>query len=155
MFEDFMTMDILSTFAGLTTAVIIIVQFTKSIIKKKWGSSYVRVYAFIISLLLTFIFARKGNQASGIILTIINAMMITIASLGGYEMIVDPMALKKWLNGGLIMKHAAFMQYGDGSKLEEKVENWIMENEAIILEIVDIEYTEEDNMYYATITYMD
>lgn len=53
------------------------------------------------------------------------------------------------------MKHAAFMQYGDGSKLEEKVENWIMENEAIILEIVDIEYTEEDNMYYATITYMD
>lgn len=95
MFEDFMTMDILSTFAGLTTAVIIIVQFTKSIIKKKWGSSYVRVYAFIISLLLTFIFARKGNQASGIILTIINAMMITIASLGGYEMIVDPMALKK------------------------------------------------------------
>ena len=34
MFDDFKTMDIMTTFIGLTTAVMIIVQFTKSIVKK-------------------------------------------------------------------------------------------------------------------------
>lgn len=94
MFEDFMTSEILTTFAGLTTAVIVIVQFTKSLVKKKFGDSFVRLYAFIVSLILTFIFVKKGDGVQGIILTIINAIMITIASMGGYELIADPMAQK-------------------------------------------------------------
>ncbi|MGN9163824.1 hypothetical protein ACTNDY_00870 [Tissierellaceae bacterium HCP3S3_D8] len=94
MFEDLMTTEVLTTFAGLTSAVIVIVQFTKSIVKRKFGDSFVRLYAFIISLILTFIFARRGNQLQGIVLTVINAMMITISSMGGYEMIADPMAQK-------------------------------------------------------------
>lgn len=94
MFEDFMTAEILTTFAGLTTAVIVIVQFTKSLVKKKFGDSFVRLYAFIIALILAFIFVKKGDGLQGIILTIINAIMITIASMGGYELIADPMAQK-------------------------------------------------------------
>nr|WP_312578761.1 hypothetical protein [Sedimentibacter sp.] len=94
MFNDFMTMDILTTFAGLTGAVMLIVQFTKSIIKNKLGDSFVRLYSFIIALILTFVFARQGNQVQDIILTIINAIMITIASAGGYDMISDPLAKK-------------------------------------------------------------
>lgn len=94
MFDDFMTMDILTTFAGLTGAVIVIVQFTKSLIKKRFGDSVIRFYAFIIALILTFIFAKKDGGFQGIILNIINAIMITIASTGGYEMIADPMAQK-------------------------------------------------------------
>lgn len=94
MFEDFMTMEIMTTFIGLTTAVMIIVQFTKSLVKKKFGDVSVRLYAFIIALLLTFVFARQGNNIQGIILTIINAMMITIASIGGYEVVSDPLAQK-------------------------------------------------------------
>lgn len=53
------------------------------------------------------------------------------------------------------MKHAAFVQYDDDSKLKEKVEEWIRENEDNILEIVDIEYTQKDSIYIATITYLD
>ena len=87
-------MDILTTFAGLTGAVMLIVQFTKSIVKNKFGDSFVRLYSFIIALILTFIFARQGNQAQDIILTIINAILITISSMGGYEMITDPKAKK-------------------------------------------------------------
>ena len=94
MFNEFMTMDILTTFAGLTGAVMLIVQFTKSIVKNKFGDSFVRLYSFIIALILTFIFARQGNQAQDIILTIINAILITISSMGGYEMITDPKAKK-------------------------------------------------------------
>lgn len=94
MFDNFMTMDILTTFAGLTGAVILIVQFTKSFVKKKFGDSMIRLYAFIVSLILTFVFAKVNGGFEGIILNIINAIMITIASTGGYEMIADPMAQK-------------------------------------------------------------
>lgn len=94
MFNDFMTMDVLTTFAGLTGTVMLIVQFTKSIIKNKLGDQFVRLYSFIIALILTFIFARQGNEVQDIILMIINAIMITIASTGGYEMITDPLARK-------------------------------------------------------------
>lgn len=62
MFEDFMTAEILTTFAGLTTAVIVIVQFTKSLVKKKFGDSFVRLYAFIIALILAFIFVKKKEM---------------------------------------------------------------------------------------------
>lgn len=53
------------------------------------------------------------------------------------------------------MKHAAFIQENNGSDLKEKVEKWIAENENSILEIVDIEYTQSGNIYFATITYLD
>lgn len=84
MFDNFMTADTLTTFAGITGAVIVIVQFTKSIIKRRFGDHVVRLYSFIVALILTFIFtARDGITLEGIILTIINAMIITIASMGG------------------------------------------------------------------------
>lgn len=94
MFNDFMNTDILTTFVGLTTAVTVIVQFTKSIVKKKFGSSMVRLYAFVVALVLTLAFARDASGAKGIITSIINALMITVASMGGYEIISDPMAQK-------------------------------------------------------------
>lgn len=92
MFDDFMTMDVLTTFTGITGAVIVIVQFTKSLIKKRFGDHFVRLYSFIIALLLTFLFAREGSNIEGFVLTVINAMIITIAAMGGYELIADPMA---------------------------------------------------------------
>ena len=90
MFNDFMTLDVLTTFAGLTATTMLIVQFTKFLIKNRFGDSYVRLYGFLIALILTFVFARQGENAQGIIMTIINAIMITVAAMGGYEMITDP-----------------------------------------------------------------
>ncbi|MDR7869230.1 MAG: hypothetical protein RIN55_00105 [Tissierellaceae bacterium] len=95
MFDDFMTVDVMSTFVGLSTAVMLIVQFTKSLVKRRFGDSFVRLYAFVIALLLTFIFAKQGNSVQGIVLTVINAIIITLASIGGYEIVSDPMAQKK------------------------------------------------------------
>jgi hypothetical protein len=54
----------------------------------------VRVYSFIIALILTFLFARQGGNAQGIVMTIINAILITIAATGGYEILTDPFARK-------------------------------------------------------------
>lgn len=92
--NEFITLEFLATFGGLVAAVSLIVQFTKTIFKKKFGDSIVRLYAFTVALVLTFIFARAGTGIEGIILTIINAVIITTASTGVYEMIVDPKADK-------------------------------------------------------------
>lgn len=92
--NEFITVELLATFAGLVAAVTLIVQFSKSIIKKNFGDSIVRLYAFFIALILTFIFVRNGNDLQGIVLTIINAILITISSMGGYELIADPFAKK-------------------------------------------------------------
>ena len=94
MLDNFMTTEMLSTFAGLVAAVAIIVQFTKSIIKKRFTDQAVRVYAFIIALVLTFIFAKAGQGIEGIVLTVINAVLISITSFGAYEIIADPKAEK-------------------------------------------------------------
>ncbi|MBZ2174425.1 hypothetical protein K8M07_04105 [Schnuerera sp. xch1] len=51
------------------------------------------------------------------------------------------------------MKHVTIMEYGDSSTIEEKVDEWILENEDSVLEIIDIEYIENGNTYLATITY--
>lgn len=94
MFDNLMGPDALATFVGLTTAVTVIVQFTKSIVKKRFGDSLVRLYAFFVALILTFVFAREGSGIESIVITIINAILITIASMGGYEVLSDPLALK-------------------------------------------------------------
>lgn len=94
MLKEFMTLETMATFGGLSLAVLFIVQFTKSIIKDKFGDSFVRLYTLVIALILSFIFVNNGFNAQGIALTIINAVVITIASTGGYELIADPKALK-------------------------------------------------------------
>lgn len=95
MYNDFITMETLATFAGLVAAVSIVVQFSKSIVKKRFGDAAVRVYTFIISLILTFIFARSGQGIEGIVLTVINSIIVAIAAMGGYEVIADPKAEKR------------------------------------------------------------
>lgn len=92
--DQFMSLETLGTFAGLVTAVTIIVQFTKSIVKDKLGDIYVRLYTFIIGLVLTFVFAGYGKSLDGVLLTVINSIIVTMASIGTYETIADPKAEK-------------------------------------------------------------
>ena len=96
--NEFFTGEMLATFAGLVAAVSLVVQFTKSIIKKNFGDQVVRIYAFIIALILTFIFAKSGQSIESIALTIINAILVSLTSMGAYEVIADPRAEKEKLN---------------------------------------------------------
>ena len=94
MMDNFMTLEMLSTFAGLVIATSLIVQFTKDIVKSKFSDIYVRLYTFIISLILTFVFACTGYDIDNIILTIINSIIVSVTAMGGYEIISDPKAKK-------------------------------------------------------------
>mgnify|MGYP000909121863 CR=1 FL=1 len=93
--NEFMTAETLATFAGLVAAVGLIVQFTKGIVKRWFTDASVRVYAFAIALVLAFIFAKAGEGVHGAVLTVINAMLVTMASMGGYEILADPYAEKR------------------------------------------------------------
>lgn len=92
--NEFITIDFLATFSGLVLAVSLIVQFTKSIVKKNFGDSMVRIYAFIIALILTFVFAKTGNGVQHYIVTLLNSILVTMAAIGGYEIATDPRAEK-------------------------------------------------------------
>lgn len=93
--NDFMTIELLATFTGLVLAVALIVQFTKSLIKRQFADVSVRLYAFVVSLVLTFIFAPAGSGVQGIVLTILNAVLVCMAAMGGYEAVADPHAEKQ------------------------------------------------------------
>lgn len=94
MYNDLLTPDLLTTFTGLVVATSIIVQFTKPIVKRQLGDGFVRFYTFFIALILTFIFARTNDGIRGIILNVINSILITMAAMGGYEIVSDPRAEK-------------------------------------------------------------
>jgi len=94
MFDSFMDANALTTFGGLVTAVMLIVQFSKEFIKLKFGDSYVRVFSLLVALVLTFVFAPGEWNIPGIALKVINGIMVSIASGGAYEIITDPKAQK-------------------------------------------------------------
>lgn len=96
MIDDFMTVETLATFWGLVVATGLIVQFTKSIVKDRFGDVAVRLYTLIWALILTFAFTYTGDGIQGVLLTIINSVGVALSAMGGYEAIVDPRAEKSF-----------------------------------------------------------
>lgn len=92
--NDFFTLELLATFAGITAATALIVQFTKGLLKKQFDDYIVRIYAFVIALILNFVFAPAGSGIQGVVLTVLNAVVVTLTAMGGYEAITDPLAKK-------------------------------------------------------------
>ena len=95
MFDDFMTPETLTTFIGLVAATSLIVQFTKPLIKRWLPDIFVRLYVFVIALILTFIFGDPDFSLQSIVLKVVNAMIITTSAMGGYEVLSNPMSQNK------------------------------------------------------------
>lgn len=95
MFDDFMTTEMLTTFVGLVAATSLIVQFTKPIIKKWISGGYIRLYVFIIALILTFIFGEGDFSPQNIALRVINAIIVTTSAMGSYETLSSMVTNKK------------------------------------------------------------
>src|SRR5699024_12494293 len=93
--NDFLTADLLRTFWGLIASTVLVVQFTKPLLKAKFKDGIVRLYTFIIALILTFTFAKQGTGIEGITLTAVNARTVSIEALGSYEIIVEPFVEKE------------------------------------------------------------
>lgn len=100
--SDFITADYLYTFAGLVVVLGLIVQFTKGLIVRTFSESAVRLYSFAWALILIgFTYWNKGlfdaagrEIAMTLLLALINAIIVTLATMGGYELLTDPKATK-------------------------------------------------------------
>lgn len=53
------------------------------------------------------------------------------------------------------MKHMYIVDYDDGNILRGKVDAWIGENEESILEVIDIDYSQQGNLYLAVVSYLE
>jgi len=101
--NDFITIETLATFGGMVLALGIIVQATKGILKDFMPDVWVRPYAFLWALILvgTVYWYQGKFDALGaslaliIIVALINALIVTLAAMGGYDALTDPLATKE------------------------------------------------------------
>ena len=104
--SDFITIDYVTTFSGMVLALGLIVQFTKSIVKKVFSDQAVRIYTFVWAIVLVLaMYWSKGMLTVEVkdifitlLLVLINAIIVTLAAMGGYEVLTDPRATKQKLS---------------------------------------------------------
>lgn len=88
--ESFFTGADLTTYAGATVAVLIMVQFTKElpgIVKIP-----TRIWAYILSvivLVLATVFTVDAVTPSVILLCLVNAVIVAMAAVGSYHTVAD------------------------------------------------------------------
>jgi hypothetical protein len=95
--DNFITLDYLSTFVGMVTVVLLFTEFTKELIDKFAKGLPTKYVVFLYSLLTIIGYQVMSNtfDASKLLLTIINAMILTMTAQGGYEWTFKPIEKKK------------------------------------------------------------
>ena len=100
--SDFIAVDYLYTFMGMVLVLGLIVQFTKPFLKHRFTDLIVRAYTFGWACVLVLaVYWHQGlldaagrEIAMTVLLALINAIIVTLAAMGGYEMVADPRAKK-------------------------------------------------------------
>ncbi|MEW6541129.1 MAG: hypothetical protein AB1402_05905 [Bacillota bacterium] len=100
--NEFVTADYLASFSGMVIVLALIVQFTKSLVKRRYADEAVRAYTFgwaLVLVLLMFwqqglLAGSVGEIAANIFLAFINAIIVSLAAFGGYAVLSDPRAEK-------------------------------------------------------------
>jgi len=101
--NEFVTADYLANFAGMVIVLALIVQFTKGLVKRRYPDEAVRAYTFGWAVLLVLIvFWHQGllagpvrEMAVAVLMALINAIIVSLAAMGGYEVLADPRAEKR------------------------------------------------------------
>ena len=93
---DYFTIEYLSTLGGMIAAVMLIVQLTKGIIKKKFCPGYVRLYALVWAFLLqgVLLYIKVDITPESVLLAFLNALLVTSAATGLYQVATDIKAEK-------------------------------------------------------------
>lgn len=94
--DNFITLDYLSTFVGMVAVVVLITQFTKDLIDKvaKWLATKYLVFIYALIVLIGYQVMANTFDISKLLLTIINAILLTMTAQGGYEWIFKPIEEK-------------------------------------------------------------
>ena len=102
--NEYFCIETVKTFSGMVSAVMLIVQLTKSIIvnSSKIPDGYVRLYTLFWALLLqgTVIYIKLGHfTIETSFLGFLNALVVTASATGIYEVATDIKAEKVKLGG--------------------------------------------------------
>ena len=94
---DYFTIEYLSTMGGMVLAVGLIVEYTKGFIKNsKYSDGFVRLYALVWAITLqgALLYINYNITAESALLAFLNAMLVTAAVTGAYEVVTDIRAEK-------------------------------------------------------------
>lgn len=95
--NEFITIDYLASFAGMVVVVALVVQFTKSVVKKRFQDWMVRLYAlawaWLLQAFLLYVHSNLTVEAVG--LAVLNGFLVALAAAGTYEAVADPVAIKR------------------------------------------------------------
>jgi hypothetical protein len=98
--DNFITLNYLGSFVGMVAVVVLLTQFTKDLVDKvaKWlPTKYV---VFIYALIVIFGYQLMSNTFDNtkLLLTILNAVLLTMTAQGGYEWLYKPIEQKAAAN---------------------------------------------------------
>jgi hypothetical protein len=98
--NNFITLDYLSTFVGMVAVVVLITQFTKELIDKvaKWLPTKYAVFIYALIVIIGYQIMSNTFDISKLLLTVINAMLLTMTAQGGYEWVFKPIEQKSQSN---------------------------------------------------------
>ncbi|MCG8400229.1 MAG: hypothetical protein MJA84_01390 [Firmicutes bacterium] len=90
--SNLITLEYLATLSGMVATVSIIVQFTKSFIKRRWPDWVVRLYVLGWALILQafLLYIRSDFTVETVGLAILNGILVSVTAIGSYEIFVDP-----------------------------------------------------------------
>lgn len=100
--DNFITLDYMSTFVGMVAVVVLITQFTKELVDKiaKWLPTKYLVFIYSLIVIIGYQLMSNTFRVSQLLLTILNAMLITMTAQGGYEWVFKPIEKKSDKTGG-------------------------------------------------------
>ena len=91
--NDFVTLDLLATFAGMSLVVGLLVQFSKGLFA--FSDKGIQIYAYGWSLVLvSAVYINQGLFRGSweewyliLLLAVVNAAVVALAAIGGYEVL--------------------------------------------------------------------
>lgn len=94
--DNFITLDYMGTFAGMVAIVVLLTQFTKDLIDKMSSKLPTKYVVFLYSLIIIIGYQVMSGtfKISKLLLTIVNAIMLTMTAQGGYEWVFKPIEQK-------------------------------------------------------------
>jgi hypothetical protein len=100
---EYITLDYLTTIAGMVAAVTLLTQFFKGVIKRIFRDATVRLVAWIIAFTLQvfmlYVNGSLGGEVRDVVQALgtgfLNSVVVTLAATGTYETLSDPMAMKE------------------------------------------------------------
>jgi hypothetical protein len=94
--NQFITIDYMGSFAGMVAIILLLTQFSKDLVDKAAPWLPTKYVAFIYALVVIFGYQFMSGtfNISQIILTLVNAVILTMTAQGSYEWLYKPVELK-------------------------------------------------------------